>query len=97
MLLKINGKDEELQQETITVSEVLKIKNVEMPETVSVQLNGEFVKKDSYNTQSIKENDELDFLYFMGGGCKITANTNNESNILGTPSTLMGERGQEGG
>ncbi len=36
---------------------------------VSVQLNEEFVKKENYDSTAIKENDSVDFLYFMGGGC----------------------------
>jgi sulfur carrier protein len=35
---------------------------------VSVQLNGEFVSRDDYESVSLKEDDEVDFLYFMGGG-----------------------------
>jgi sulfur carrier protein len=35
---------------------------------ISVQLNGNFIDKNVFDRISLKENDELDFLYFMGGG-----------------------------
>jgi sulfur carrier protein len=41
---------------------------VEQPDMVSVQLNGEFVDRPSYASTQLKERDEVDFLYFMGGG-----------------------------
>jgi len=37
---------------------------------VSIQLNGEFVVRDDYDSTLVKEGDEVDFLYFMGGGSK---------------------------
>jgi thiamine biosynthesis protein ThiS len=42
--------------------------DVEMPEMVAVQLNGEFVNKKDLEKTILHENDEIDFLYFMGGG-----------------------------
>lgn len=68
MRIKINGRDENLDGDKITVSEILVISNVERPDIVSVQLNGEFAKKEDYQTTCLKEGDEIDFLYFMGGG-----------------------------
>ena len=53
---------------SLTIAEVLKTENVEKPETVSVQLNGEFVDRERSSTTPLKEGDEVDFLYFMGGG-----------------------------
>jgi len=35
---------------------------------VSIQLNGEFVVRDDYDSTLVNEGDEVDFLYFMGGG-----------------------------
>ncbi|MDH7604676.1 MAG: sulfur carrier protein ThiS [Melioribacter sp.] len=68
MKLIINGKEEILEQEKITISDLLKIKNVEMPDMVSVQLNEEFVEKNNYQEIYLKDGDVIDFLYFMGGG-----------------------------
>ncbi len=67
MKLTINGDVKEIK-DGIVLSELLVIENVEMPEMVSVQLNDEFLKQGEYQTITLKENDEINFLYFMGGG-----------------------------
>lgn len=72
MKLKVNGKEKTYKQDTLSVAELLKIDNVERPEMVSVQRNGEFVKKEEYGAIRLRDTDEIDFLYFMGGGvCNI--------------------------
>lgn len=68
MNIKVNGKDQVLDKGEITVLELLGLNNVEMPDMVSVQVNGEFVQKEEYEKKNLKDNDEVDFLYFMGGG-----------------------------
>ncbi len=67
MKLTINGDVKEIK-DGIVLSELLIIENVEMPEMVSVQLNDEFLTKDTYATTTLKEGDSINFLYFMGGG-----------------------------
>ncbi|APM39231.1 sulfur carrier protein ThiS [Clostridium kluyveri] len=67
MNIKINGDPKEVK-DGLTVTELLKIENVEMPDMVSVQLNDEFVDRANFSTTVVKENDKIDFLYFMGGG-----------------------------
>lgn len=68
MKIKINGKEQTIDEERISVEEILKVSKIENPEMVSVQLNGEFVKKGDYEGTYLKNADEIDFLYFMGGG-----------------------------
>ncbi len=68
MKIKVNGKEETLDKTKISVAELLKIFEVEQPDMVSVQLNGEFVKTANFESTHVKEGDEIDFLYFMGGG-----------------------------
>ena len=67
MKIKVNNKIQELEKE-INIADLLVKNKVEMPDTVSVQLNGEFVKKENFQNTVVKENDEINFLYFMGGG-----------------------------
>ena len=67
MKLTINGEAKEIK-ENIVLSELLIIENVEMPEMVSVQLNDEFVRQDEHKSITLKDGDEINFLYFMGGG-----------------------------
>jgi sulfur carrier protein len=68
MNLKINGKDYFTESETITVTELLEDKKVSTPDMVSVQLNGGFVKRNNFSATVLNNNDQVDFLYFMGGG-----------------------------
>ncbi len=68
MNITINGEKEHLTGQAIAILDLLKIKNVESPEMVSVQLNGEIVDQSQYQSTTITDNDELEFLYFMGGG-----------------------------
>lgn len=67
MKITINGEAKELR-EGLSITELLVVENVEMPEMVSVQLNDEFLKQDEYAASIVKENDDINFLYFMGGG-----------------------------
>ncbi len=67
MKLKINGEEETLET-PLTVMELLKTKDVSMPEMVSVELNGEILEKEEFASKIVQENDAIEFLYFMGGG-----------------------------
>ncbi len=68
MKIKLNGQTEELNQVALSVSDLLKLQNVEMPEMVSVEHNGEILDRSSFDTTSINDGDAVEFLYFMGGG-----------------------------
>lgn len=65
--LKVNDNVQEVTL-PITITELITLNKVAQPGMVSVQLNGEFVQREDYDTTFLKESDELDFLYFMGGG-----------------------------
>ena len=67
MKVKVNGEIKEIK-DLVTITELLKIENVEMPDMVSVQLNGEFAQRAEFTTIVVKEDDQIEFLYFMGGG-----------------------------
>jgi sulfur carrier protein len=69
-IIKVNGQVQDVEF-PITLARVIQVNDVVQPDMVSVQLNGEFVQKDAYSTLALKENDEIDFLYFMGGGSGI--------------------------
>ena len=68
MILKVNGEAKTIVEERLSVTELLSLCTVESPEMVSVQLNGKFLGKDHYATAQLNDNDEVDFLYFLGGG-----------------------------
>ena len=67
--IQVNGKNQEVTL-PVTLIELMKINNVEQPEMVSVQVNGEFVARENFDSLQINNNDEVDFLYFMGGGSR---------------------------
>ena len=66
-IIIVNGEDQEAQLPA-TVADIIKQNNVAQPEMVSVQVNEEFVDRDEFATLQLQEGDEVDFLYFMGGG-----------------------------
>ena len=68
MHLQINGEKETLEKDDLTVSELLTLKEVKMPDMVSVELNGDILDREAFSTTSLNDNDEVEFLYFMGGG-----------------------------
>ncbi len=67
MKVTINDKEKEIQ-ENVSIIELLKLENVKMPDMVSVELNGVILKRDEFEKTGVKENDKINFLYFMGGG-----------------------------
>ena len=69
MNLIVNGEAKSVQSDSVSVTDLLKVLSVEMSLYVSVQLNGEFVQRADFDTVFVKDQDEVDFLYFMGGGC----------------------------
>ena len=68
MKIKVNGDETTIEKEGSSVADLLELSKVENPDMVSVQVNGNFVEKSSYHTVTVSESDEIDFLYFMGGG-----------------------------
>lgn len=70
MRLIINGEAEELAAQEMTVLRLLEEKKVESPEMVSVQHNGAFLDREEFAATTLAAGDEVDFLYFMGGGAR---------------------------
>lgn len=65
MRVKMNGKMEEIQETTLLA--LLKAKNIE-PQMVTVELNSKMIDRAGLNQTVLHEGDEIEFLYFMGGG-----------------------------
>ena len=65
--IKVNGERQEVVL-PMTVEELIKNNNEENPELVSVQVNEEFLDRNDYARRQVKDGDEVDFLFFMGGG-----------------------------
>ena len=70
MNLVVNGKETNINDD-LAVSELLIQENVKMPNMVSVELNGQILKRTEFETTILKNDDKVEFLYFMGGGSVI--------------------------
>jgi thiamine biosynthesis protein ThiS len=68
MKLIVNGKEQSFSESKLLLLDLIKHNNVKQPDMVSVQLNGNFVERSDFESTHVKEGDEVDFLYFMGGG-----------------------------
>jgi sulfur carrier protein len=62
----VNGK-EEIMEEGATVAGFIALKKLN-PNTVIVEYNRNLIKKESWENTTIKENDRLEILRFVGGG-----------------------------
>ncbi len=67
MKIVVAGEQKEVR-DGITVSELIELENVETPEYVTVSVNEEFINSETFDSHVLKEGDEVEFLYFMGGG-----------------------------
>jgi sulfur carrier protein len=65
--IKVNDEEREVAL-PLSLTELIRQSDVAQPEMVSVQINGDFIAREQFDTTALKEGDEVDFLYFMGGG-----------------------------
>ncbi len=65
MQVQINGKKEEVHGQTVL--ELVKAKDID-PRMVAVELNAQIVERDLLETTPVKDGDQLEFLFYMGGG-----------------------------
>ncbi len=65
MQVKINGKTEDVSGGTIL--DLLKTRNIE-PQMVAVELNDKMLEREHLSTTTLKEGDEVELLFYMGGG-----------------------------
>ncbi len=68
MTITVAGEKKEYK-DGLTLPELLEAENVEMPEYVTVSINEEFVESEKKTETVLKDGDNVEFLYFMGGGC----------------------------
>lgn len=67
MKVIVNGENLEVEK-NLNIDELLIAAKAEQPEYVTVQLNGEFVQREDFAKIFVNDGDEVEFLYFMGGG-----------------------------
>jgi sulfur carrier protein len=72
MTITINGKETSIAENPDrTVDSLLEELDVSQRLYVTVELNGEILDRPAYETTPVKEGDEIEFLYFMGGGGRV--------------------------
>lgn len=68
MTITVAGEKKEYK-DGLTLPELIELENVDMPEYVTVSINEEFVATEVKPKTVLKDGDNVEFLYFMGGGC----------------------------
>ena len=64
--IHLNGKEQEIQT-GMTVSDIL-LKWKVRPELVTVEVNENILQKLDYDGTEIKQGDNVEFVFYMGGG-----------------------------
>ncbi len=67
MTITVAGTKKEVK-DGLTLPELIEQENVETPQYVTVSVNEEFIDSDKFDSYALKDGDEIEFLYFMGGG-----------------------------
>lgn len=67
MKIKLNNNDEFIDQENLTVSQLLVKRNFTFKMLI-VKINNQLVKKSEYTTTEIKDGDDVMVLHLISGG-----------------------------
>lgn len=67
MIITVAGVKKEVK-DGLKVAQLIIDEKVETPQYVTVSVNDDFVDSSSFESTVLKENDNVEFLYFMGGG-----------------------------
>lgn len=68
MTLIIAGEKKEYAEGT-TVAQLIANEKIKDAQSVTVSVNEEFLRLAQYDSYVVHDGDEIEFLYFMGGGC----------------------------
>ena len=69
MNLTVNGNKTAIaDKESLSISKLLDELNVSDPLYVTVEINGDIMERINFDSIMVKDGDEVEFLYFMGGG-----------------------------
>ncbi len=69
MNLTVNGKKTVIaDKESLSISGLLDELKVSDPLYVTVELNGDILERANFDSIAVVDGDEIEFLYFMGGG-----------------------------
>ena len=66
MFIHLNGKRKEVEED-MSISKLLERKKIR-PQVVTVELNGQIIDREKFKDTLLNEEDEVEFVYYMGGG-----------------------------
>ncbi|MBR2257126.1 MAG: sulfur carrier protein ThiS [Blautia sp.] len=69
MIITVAGEKKEFQ-DGLTVEELIWLEKVENPQYVTVSVNENFIDQGDFAGLILQDGDEVEFLYFMGGGSR---------------------------
>lgn len=69
MNIELSGK-KKVVADGITVAELIVQEQLETPKHVKVAVNDDFVEAEAFEKTVLQEGDVVEFLTFMGGGCR---------------------------
>lgn len=67
MKIVLNSREEELEGESVSVSEMLVLKKFSFRMRI-IKINGTLISKEQYDTTIINDGDDVQMLYLMSGG-----------------------------
>lgn len=67
MKITLNNRPEEFDSESLTINELLRIRNFTFKMLV-IKVNGQLISKDQYDFQKVKEGDDVMVLHLISGG-----------------------------
>ena len=67
MKVLVNGESVNLEK-SLNINDFLVAVKADPPEYVTVQKNGDFLQRSDFDKIFVEDGDEIEFLYFMGGG-----------------------------
>ena len=67
MKIVVAGETKEVA-DNLTVAALIEQEQMETPQYVTVSVNEEFVESSLFESRVLQDGDEVEFLFFMGGG-----------------------------
>ena len=67
MNITLNNRPEVFEKDTLTISEILKLKNFTFKMMV-IKVNGKLIKKNQYHTADVVNGDDVQIIHMISGG-----------------------------
>lgn len=67
MNITLNNKPESFDQDSLSISEVLKVKRFTFKLLV-IKINGKLIRKPEYDSSFVKDGDDLQIIHMISGG-----------------------------